>query len=115
MGLGETTALVAALVLVIEGLMSLVKYLVNKGSRAEEEDKLVRLLKEVGMVKEKVVRLDDMHYKFDADGTPMWYVPRAWNDTQDKIVERLENISQIELKMLGIIERIERRIESLPG
>jgi hypothetical protein len=66
MGLGETTALVAALVLVIEGLMSLVKYLVNKGSRAEEEDKLVRLLKEVGMVKEKVVRLDDMHYKFDA-------------------------------------------------
>ncbi len=115
MGIGETTALVAALVFVIEGLMGLIKYLVARGSKGEEDDKMSRLLSDVGVIKEKTIRLDDMHYKFDDNGTPMWYVPRAWNDTQDKIVERLENISQIEFKMLGIIERIERRLESLPG
>lgn len=114
MGIGETTALVAALVFVIEGLMGLVRYLITRGSKNEEEDKLLRLLTDVAVIKEKTIRLDDMHYKFDDNGIPMWYVPRTWNDTQDKIVERLENISQIEFKMLGIIERMERRIEALP-
>lgn len=115
MGIGETTALVAVMVIVIEGLFKLVTHIINKDSRGDEEDRLNRLLKDMAVVRERVVRLDDMHYKFDADGTPMWYVPRSWADTQEKIIERLESISQIELKMLGIIERIEKRLEDLPG
>jgi hypothetical protein len=114
MGLGETTALVAVLVIVIEGLLGLVKYLVTRGAKQDEEDKLSKISSDVTEVKDTASRLYDMHCKFDSDGTPMWYVPRTWSDTQNKIVERLEKLSHIELKMLGIIERIERRIESLP-
>lgn len=114
MGAAETTALVVVTVAIIEGLLKLISHLVNKSTQKEDDDKMARALKELATIKEKVIRLDDMHYKFDADGTPMWYVPRAWNETQVKIVEKLQVISQTELQILGIIERLERRIESLP-
>ena len=101
MGIGETAALVAIIVAVMQGLMGLIKHLVTKNSEKEEDDAHSRLLKELAFVKEKVIRIE---YKFDIQGA-----------TQEKIVERLENISQAELKILVIIERLERRMESLPG
>jgi len=101
MGIGETAALVGILVLVFQGLMKLIEYLMKRSEQVNEDEKLVRVLKEVSVIKDKVTRLD---YKFD-----------TWGTTQEKIVERLENISQAELKILGIIERLERRVESLPG
>jgi len=41
----------------------------------------------------------------------MWYVPRSWAESQDKLAEKIQMISQTQLQVLGIIERLERRIE----
>ena len=101
MGIGETTALVGILVIVFQGLMKLIEHLMKRGEKDDEVEKITRVLKEVAVIKEKVTRIG---YKFD-----------TWGTTQEKIVERLENISQAELKILGIIESLERRVESLPG
>ena len=115
MGPGETTALVVVIVAVLQGLFKLISHLINKNSENGNDGKLDRAIKQLDFIKEKVIRLDDMHYKFDPDGTPMWYVPRAWNETQAKIVEKLERLSHTELQILSIIERLERRLESLHG
>ena len=101
MGIGETAAIVGIMTIVFQGLIKLVERLINRSEDKDEENKLLRVLKELAVVREKVTHID---YRFDTHGV-----------TQEKIVERLENISQAELKILGIIERLERRVESLPG
>jgi len=110
-GPAETTALVIAIVAVIEGLMSLVKHLINRGDKNEQDVKIEKILNGVLSTKEKVFHLYDMHSRFDSDGTPMWYVPRSWAESQDKLAEKIQMISQTQLQVLGIIERLERRIE----
>jgi hypothetical protein len=112
-GLAETTGLIVVIVAVIEGLMSLIKYLINKNSKNETDEKLDRITKEIFVIKEKTIHLDEMHSRFDSDGTPMWYVPRSWSETQEKISDRLFAVSQTQLQVLGIIERLERRMEGL--
>ena len=97
MGPAEITGLVVLIVGIFEGLIGLVKYLVHRNEERDDDDKQIRALKELAIIKEKVFRLDDR------------------SPIQDKIIERLEKMSQIELKMLVMIERIERRIESFPG
>ncbi len=57
-------------------------------------------------------QLSTLHARVDKDGTPLWYVPRSWSETQREIVKRLEKITQIEIKMLGIIERLESKLEN---
>jgi hypothetical protein len=113
MGVAETTGLVVIVVAVIEGLMSLVKYLINKNDQNEKDEKLGRILRETFIIKEKVLHLHGMHAMFDSDGTPMWYVPRSWTETQDRMADRLQDMQQTQLQVLGIIERLERRMENL--
>lgn len=95
MGPAEVTGLVIVLVAVIEGLMSLVKHLVTKNSEKTEDGKLDSILKELFIIKEKTV-------------------PRSWADMQEKMTDKLQTMTQTQLKILGIIERLERRMEVLP-
>ena len=113
-GVAETTGLVVVIVAVIEGLMGLVKYLVGKSTKSDTDERLQRIIRETFIIKEKVLHLYDMHARFDADGTPMWYVPRSWAETQEKLADRLQDMQQTQLQVLSIIERLERRVEKLP-
>lgn len=109
-GIAETTGLVVVIVAVFEGLMGLIKYLINKNSKDDADEKIDRIVKEIFVIKEKVTHLDEMHSRFDADGTPIWYVPRSWAETQEKINDRLYAMQQTQLQILGIIERLEGRV-----
>ncbi len=63
--------------------------------------------------------LFNMHNKFDADGVPIWYVPRSWADTQGHILETVHEVAHIQEKLadtmercVGILDRIDRRNSS---
>ena len=105
-------AVVGITVALIEGGIGLIKFLVNKLKKEEEAKNQELLLQKLDKIAEETSRLDEMHARFDLDGTPLWYVPRSWADTQKEIVDRLHVISEMNMKMLGIIERLERRIEN---
>lgn len=41
-----------------------------------------------------LIRLDDLHGRYDQDGTPLWYFPRSWADILQKIVETQQEIAK---------------------
>jgi len=98
-------AIVAIVVCAVEGLLGLIKLLINKFS---EKDK--NYLSEEQTMMLKV--LFDLHSRYDTAGVPLWYVPRSWDETQKEIVEKLYRIGETQNKTLDIIERLERRLET---
>ena len=40
-----------------------------------------------------LMKLDDLHDKYDSDGTPLWYVPRSLAASMVKVTETLDRIS----------------------
>ena len=61
-----------------------------------------------------LMRLDEMHDKCDQDGTPLWYVPRSWAstlekivDTQDRIAVRLRDVVNTQKAILTKLEKWE--------
>lgn len=61
-----------------------------------------------------LMRLDDSHAKYDADGTPLWYVPRSLAatltkiaETQDRTAVRLRDIVNTQKQMLDMMRRWE--------
>lgn len=132
MGPAETAGIVVITVAVTQGLINLVKYLIDKrqeeqAKKAEQElikndEKIIDMLDEIKakvgtdcglneLQSSQLRELYDLHSRVDPDGVPLWYVPRGWAETQKDIVERLQKITETEYKMLGIIERLERRLE----
>lgn len=110
---GALVAVVGITVALIEGGIGLIKFLVNK-LKKEEDTKIQELmLQKLEKIGEETSKTLDMHSRYDADGTPLWYVPRSWANTQKEIVDRLHGITEMNMKMLGIIERLERRIEKI--
>jgi len=111
----ETSALVAIVgitVALIEGGIGLIKFLINKYTKKESDVKMDIVLGKLEKIGAETERTLDMHNRYDSDGTPLWYVPRSWVDTQKEIVDRLHVITETNMKMLGIIERLERRIDN---
>lgn len=53
--------------------------------------------------------LYNMHDQRDTNGVPIWYVPRSWARTQEKMLECLREISRHQERTLGIIERLEAK------
>ena len=104
----ETAAIVGITVMLAQGLIELTKYLVGKLADNKEE-KLTP--EQHNMLKS----LYDLHMRYDSDGTPIWYVPRSWNETQKEIAEKLYGVSETQNKTLSIIERLEKRLDNLPG
>ena len=92
----------AAIVAVI-ALMEVIKMLINRFSQN----------KSVLTPKEQTVMVE-MHKVLtarDVDGTPLCYVPRSWGNTQDKLIEALREISQVNLRQTLILERMEKILE----
>lgn len=111
---------VAITMALMEGLFGLVRFIVNKYSIAQEtiyekkiEDKLVIIAERLDDTADDAKKLVDMHSMYDGDGTPIWYVPRSWADTQKEVVDKLQVITLTMHKMLVIIERLEKRLDTV--
>jgi len=108
MSTGIIAAIVAIVVCVVEGLIGLVKLLINK---FVEKDKNYLSDEQTLMLK----TLYDLHTHYDMDGVPLWYVPRSWAETQKEVTDKLYSIAEAQNQTLSIIERLERRLDRLPS
>lgn len=57
--------------------------------------------------------LYQQHSKVDADGIPLWYVPRSFIETQKEIVSILLNISSQMDKSTYVLDSLLKRIEEV--
>jgi len=112
MGPAETTGIVIITVAIIQGLLKLTEHLINKHADVADELKDDKILSVLSVQSQQLKDLHDSHSRVDADGIPLWYVPRSWMEAQKQIVDRLQKITETEYKMLGIIERLERRLDN---
>jgi len=53
------------------------------------------------------------HQKFDENGTPIWYVPRSWDDTQQEIVKALTTVVGDQRRIAELLDKIEQRYEKI--
>ena len=60
-----------------------------------------------------LVRLDISHAKYDSDGTPLWYVPRSWADTQEKITVMLLKMAETLNTISGTQKAIVRTLDRM--
>ena len=90
-------AVVGITVALIEGGIGLIKFLVNKLKKQEDSKTQEVILQKL----EKIAR----------ETAKNSWVQQNWTDTQREIVDRLHVITEMNMKMLVIIERLERRIE----
>jgi hypothetical protein len=57
--------------------------------------------------------LYEMHQQFDANGTPIWYVPRSWTQLQQDIAQNMAKLAHHQERIVSCLERLERQLESL--
>jgi hypothetical protein len=96
----ETTALVAIVgitVALIEGGIGLIKFLINKIKKDDDTKTQEAILLKLERIAKDTARNS--------------WVQQNWADTQKEIVDRIHVITEMNMKMLVIIERLERRIE----
>ena len=125
----ENPGAVAGLVAAVVALVELVKYLVTRlipmkqVIPKEDEEKrdatrlnVQALVEEMPKLKDSlsaltttVDKLWEVHDRRDQDGVPVWYVPRSWAETQEKVMEVLRDVSNTVRRSVEILERIERR------
>lgn len=120
MGVGETAGIVVITVAIIQGLIGLIKHLLGKQKAVAEASNLLRIENKIEKMEEKLGQkcfaeaerdqlraLYDMHVRYDADGVPLWYVPRSWAETNKEIADKLRTVTELQFKTLGLIERLE--------
>jgi chromosome segregation ATPase len=128
-GVAETAGIVVVTMAIIHGLLKLVDHLLEtkrNEKRAELDERLIEALTKAeekldasencGLTEGQAQELRELHAwhsRVDGDGTPLWYVPRSWAETQKEIADKLQSMTNINYKMLNIIERLERRLERL--
>ena len=96
----ETAALAAVVgitVALMEGGFGLVRFLVNKLKREERARIQDSILEKLDNIREQTAKNS--------------WAQESWGDTQKEIVDRIHVITEMNMKMLVIIERLERRIE----
>ena len=110
---------------VMMGLFELVKFCINKikpedsamvNDISDIKGQLVELNDTSADTKRKTQELYDMHNVKDGDGTPIWYVPRSWADTQKEILHTVDQVSNTQKSLattmercVTILDRIDRR------
>lgn len=97
MEIAALAAVVGITVALIEGGIGLIKFLVNKIKKEEEVKVQEAILQKLEKIGEETAKNS--------------WVQQSWADTQKEIVDRLHLITEMNMKMLVIIERLERRIE----
>lgn len=97
----------AGIVAVCLGLLELIKFLVNKLVNRASEDRLLNIEEAVEETRAKSKLIYDMHNKYDVDGTPIWYVPRSWAETQKEIIDTCHQISTTQQSIAETLKRLE--------
>jgi len=122
MGPVETTGIVIVTVAIIQGLIKLVQHVIDKKSVTEKKPDIYQTLQEIkdkigtecGLNEKQSAQLFATHnllMQKDSEGMPLVYFPRqSWGDTQKEIAERLQTVSEMQMKMLGLIERLHLEI-----
>jgi len=96
-------AIIGITVILAEGLIGIMKSLITKFT---EKDKKYLTDDEHQML----ARLDELHSRYDSDGTPLWYVPRSWAETQKEIAETQREVVSKLHNITVIIDRLEKRL-----
>lgn len=60
-----------------------------------------------------VHKLWDMHNKVDDNGAPLWYMPRSWYASQEKIVNAMQQIANTQNNIAKTLDRMEQRQDRL--
>jgi hypothetical protein len=100
----ETGGIVAVVMVLMKLLEKFADYVMKKNGNGTTLSS-----KEHDMLK----GLYDQHNKYDSDGIPIWYVPRGWADTQEKILDIVAKISEDQRRTAEILDRLESRIERM--
>ena len=69
----------------------------------------------IAMIKKQTDDLHVWHDKQDEDGRPLWYVPRTFHESQEKVLEALRDISYTQKQTVSILERIVDKLEDSRG
>lgn len=124
----ETAGIIAVTMLLGQGLVELLKFVIGKFTDSKKEEHAKNpSIDEISKIVHDAVKqslllepqagqlrtLYEMHMKFDNDGTPIWYFPRSWAETNKEIVDKLYKISETQNRTLELIKILERRIEHL--
>ena len=128
MEVAETTGIVIITVALIQGLIGLIKYLLARQKSSQDDVQLLTVASGLEKIEDKIEEkcglnekqsgqihaIYELVIKTDREGMPLVYFPRiSYGETQKIIAERLQVVGEVQLKMLGIIERLERRIETI--
>lgn len=95
----------AILFAVLYGLVKIIEALVKKTGKKESillEDERMWLQ-----------NLYTMHQQKDSNGIPVWYVPRGCADAQDRLLDKINQISTSQEKISFVLESILKHIEHL--
>ena len=108
MGPAETTGIVIVTVAVIQGLISLVKFVVEKLNGKNKSTEEQGLSDRQG---EQLTAIYETVTQKDGEGMHLVYFPRqSMGDIQKEIATQLRSVAEMQLKMLGIIERMKEDI-----
>jgi peptidoglycan hydrolase CwlO-like protein len=111
MDTGITVGLIVGVAMII---IKVIDFFITK-NKHEDDQKIIKevryskesLMNEIRDIQKTVDETLDMHQKYDADGTPLWYVPRSWASSQEKIVETLSEISHTQKTIANTLEKLE--------
>lgn len=60
--------------------------------------------------REKLNDLFTMHNVRDSNGMPIWYIPRSWNDTNEKLLDICTQIVYNQKSILKLMDKIESKL-----
>lgn len=95
----------AILFAVLYGLVKIIEMLIKKAGKRESV-----LLEDE---RQWLQTLHTMHQQRDANGVPIWYVPRGCADSQDRLLDKINQISASQEKISFVLESILKHIEHL--
>lgn len=104
----ENTTLVGAVVVLSVTLVELVKLLVSRLAKKNGHSCISQIEHDALMGMSSVMS------KLDADGVPMVYTKRSYEDVQEKILEVCRESAEIQREILGVINRLDRRSSIFP-
>ena len=126
-GIAETAGTVVITMAILQGLFKLIGHLIDRTKEERDSEREERIIEALTKIEEKfgnkfgcglnekqssqLNELYVLHTRVDRDGTPLWYFPRSWAETQKEIVDKLQSMANINYKMRAIIEGLEKRIE----
>lgn len=107
-----TAGVVAIVMAIFKGLEKLTdmafRYF-RKNQPSKTDTRLEELAEDVEQIKAKTDKMYDMHNAYDSDGRPLWYMPRSIFDLQEKMVDKMHEISISQARIADALIRLEQK------